>query len=77
MAEWVRKYGGVLLTAISLASIAALFVAQTVAAREVEPVKRDVAVLQKGAAETEKRVDRMADQIDDIWRWLREERQHQ
>jgi acyl-CoA thioesterase len=77
MAEWVRKYGGVLVAAALAASTLALFVAKAVASAEVEPVKRDVAVLQKGATETEKRVDRMADQIDDIWRWLREERQHQ
>jgi hypothetical protein len=77
MAEWVRKYGGVLLTAISLASIAALFVAKAVASAEVAPVREKVAQLEERSTNQKEKVEQMATQINDIWKWLREERQSQ
>jgi hypothetical protein len=74
MGRWIRNYGGVLVAAVLAAASLSVFVARAVASAEVEPVRRDVAVLQERSTTQKEKGDRMASQIEDIWKWLREER---
>jgi uncharacterized NAD(P)/FAD-binding protein YdhS len=72
MGAWLRNYGGILLTCLTLACTAALFVSKAVASAEVAPVREKVAQLEERSENQRDKVDRMAGQIDDIWKWLRE-----
>jgi predicted RNA methylase len=77
MGAWLRSYGGLLATCAALACAAALFVAKAVASAEVAPVREKVAQLEERSTNQKEKVDQMAGQINDIWRWLREERSKQ
>jgi uncharacterized NAD(P)/FAD-binding protein YdhS len=72
--HWIKTYGGVVLTAVALACTAALFMAKAAASAEVAPVREKVAQLEERSTNQKEKVDQMANQINDIWKWLREER---
>lgn len=66
--SWLKDYGTITIGALTLGGGLAIFAARSVAAREVAPLIERIGKAETQIDAQEKRLDRMADQVDYLYR---------